>query len=366
MEIGFCGPGLMGAPMIRHLLRAGHTVHVWNRTRAKAEALAADGAKVVDTPRELAGRCDAVLLCLADAAAVEQTVFGPAGLLDAGGDPAPRRVRWIVDHSSIPPAATRALARRAAELTGETSGETSGELAEESAEESALRAGAGAAPEAGAARAATGREATGSAAPAGSASSAAPADTPATAATAPIGWIDAPVSGGVAGAHAGTLAVMAGGAAADVEAVTPLLAAYAARVTHMGDVGAGQTAKLCNQTIVTATIAAIAEAVSLAARSGIDAARLPEALAGGWADSVLLQSFVPRMTQGGFAPIGALRTLQKDVDTVAATAYETGTPMPVASTVQQLLRLGAAMGLGEADFSAFIDILQTPRGDARR
>ncbi|AFT85553.1 2-hydroxy-3-oxopropionate reductase [Paraburkholderia phenoliruptrix] len=359
MEIGFCGPGLMGAPMIRHLLRAGHTVHVWNRTRAKAEALAAHGAKVVDTPRELAGRCDAVLLCLADAAAVEQTVFGPAGLLDAGGDPAPRRVRWIVDHSSIPPAATRALARRAAELTGETSGEMSGEPAGESA----LRAGAGAAPEAGAALAATGREAAVSAAPASSASSAAPADTPA---TAPIGWIDAPVSGGVAGAQAGTLAVMAGGATADVEAVRPLLAAYAARVTHMGDIGAGQTAKLCNQTIVTATIAAIAEAVSLAARSGIDAARLPEALAGGWADSVLLQSFVPRMTQGGFAPIGALRTFQKDIDTVAATAYETGTPMPVASTVQQLLRLGAAMGLGEADFSAFIDILQTPRGDARQ
>lgn len=312
MEIGFCGPGLMGAPMIRHLLRAGHTVRVWNRTRAKAEALTAEGAKVVDTPGELATRCDVVLLCLADAAAVEQTVFGPAGLLAAGaraGDDLarePRRVRWIVDHSSIPPAATREFAQRAVEL--------------------ALAADKAIAPT--------------------------------------LGWIDAPVSGGVGGAQAGTLAVMAGGAAADVDAVRPLLSAYAARVTHMGDVGAGQTAKLCNQTIVTATIAAIAEAVSLATRSGIDAAKLPEALAGGWADSVLLQTFVPRMTRGGFAPIGALRTFQKDVDTVAATAYETGTPMPVSSTVQQLLRLAAAMGLAEADFSAFIDILQTPRGGA--
>ncbi|HEX3382828.1 MAG TPA: NAD(P)-dependent oxidoreductase [Paraburkholderia sp.] len=314
METGFCGPGLMGAPMIRHLLRAGHTVHVWNRTRAKAEALRAEGAHVVDTPRELAARCDAVLLCVADAAAVEQTVFGPAGLLDgdpaagdpAAGDPAaPRRVRWIVDHSSIPPAATRALARRVA----------------------------------------------GFGAPGGAAGGAAP-----------IGWIDAPVSGGVAGATAGTLAIMAGGAASDIAAVRPLLDAYAARVTHMGDVGAGQTAKLCNQAIVTATVAAIAEAVSLAQRSGIDAAKLTEALAGGWADSVLLRTFVPRMTQSGLAPIGALRTFQKDVDTVAATAYETGTPMPVSSTVQQLLRLGAAMGLADADFSAFVDILQTPRG----
>ncbi len=101
--------------------------------------------------------------------------------------------------------------------------------------------------------------------------------------------------------------------------------------------------------------------MSLAQRSGIDAAKLTQGLAGGWADSVLLQTFVPRMTQSGLAPIGAFRTFQKDVDTVAATAYETGTPMPVSSTVQQLLRLGAAMGLAEADLSAFIDVLQTPR-----
>ncbi|ASV99125.1 hypothetical protein CJU94_13755 [Paraburkholderia aromaticivorans] len=323
MEIGFCGPGLMGAPMIRHLLRAGHLVHVWNRTRAKAEALRADGAQVVDTPRELAARCEAVLLCVADAAAVEQTVFGALGLLSADA-PVSGRLRWIVDHSSIPPAATRAFAQRAAALSAVRAGESAADSAGESAGKVAGELAGG------------------------------------------PGWIDAPVSGGVAGATAGTLAVMAGGAAADVEAVRPLLGAYAARVTHMGEVGAGQTAKLCNQTIVTATLAAIAEAVSLAQRSGLDASRLTEGLAGGWADSVLLQLFVPRMTQSGLAPIGAFRTFQKDVDTVAATAYETGTPMPVSSTVQQLLRLGAAMGLGEADLSAFIDVLQTPRGGQRQ
>ncbi|PRX95866.1 NAD(P)-dependent oxidoreductase [Paraburkholderia sp. BL25I1N1] len=334
MEIGFCGPGLMGAPMIRHLLRAGHTVHVWNRTRAKAEVLIADGARVADTPRELATRCEAVLLCVADAAAVEETVFGASGLLGADA-PVSGRLRWIVDHSSIPPAATRAFAQRAAALTAvRTVGAGLG-----AAEREGASAGADVDVDAGA------RVDKGADKPTGS-----------------IGWIDAPVSGGVAGATAGTLAVMAGGSAADVEAVKPLLSAYASRVTHMGEVGAGQTAKLCNQTIVTATLAAIAEAVSLAQRSGLDASRLTEGLAGGWADSVLLQTFVPRMTQTGLAPIGAFRTLQKDIDTVAATAYETGTPMPVSSTVQQLLRLGAAMGLGEADLSAFIDVLQTPRG----
>ncbi|GAB7523876.1 NAD(P)-dependent oxidoreductase [Paraburkholderia sp. 2C] len=298
MEVGFCGPGLMGAPMIRHLLRAGHTVHVWNRTRDKAEALAKDGAQVASTPGALAERAELIFLCVSDAAAVEQVVFDPQhGIATAAtaATAAQRatghaRVRRIVDHSSIAPSATRGFAQRAGAVG--------------------------------------------------------------------IGWVDAPVSGGVAGATAGTLAVMAGGAAADVDAATHVIRAYAARVTHMGEVGAGQTAKLCNQSIVTATVAAIAEAVSLAQRSGIDAARLTEALAGGWADSVLLQIFVPRMTTSGDVPIGAMRTFQKDVDTIAATAYETGTPMPVAGTVQQVLRLAAAMGLADADFSAFVDVLQ--------
>ncbi|HTR07407.1 MAG TPA: NAD(P)-dependent oxidoreductase [Paraburkholderia sp.] len=290
--LGFCGPGLMGAPMIRHLLRAGHAVRVWNRTPDKAEALIADGAQVAATPRELGREADVVLLCVADAAAVESVVFGEQGLL-AGEGAQGARVRCIVDHSSIPPDATRSFAERAGAHG--------------------------------------------------------------------VGWVDAPVSGGVAGAQNGTLAIMAGGAAADVEAVSPILAAYAARVTHMGGVGAGQTTKLCNQAIVTATVAAIAEAVSLARRSGIDAAKLPEALAGGWADSPLLRTFVPRMTQDGLEPIGALKTFQKDVDTIAAAAAQTGTPMPVSGTVQQLLRLAAAMGLAQADFSGFIDVLQTPR-----
>ncbi|WP_322059796.1 NAD(P)-dependent oxidoreductase [Paraburkholderia sp. J63] len=296
-ELGFCGPGLMGAPMIRHLLRAGHAVRVWNRTPEKAEALVADGAQVAATPAGLAQHADVVLLCVADGAAVEQVVFGEHGLLAAaerkGEGSQAVRVRRIVDHSSIPPELTRELAARAAALG--------------------------------------------------------------------VGWVDAPVSGGVAGAQAGSLAIMAGGAAEDVDAVAPMLAAYAARMTHMGGPGAGQTTKLCNQAIVTATVAAIAEAVGLARRSGIDAAKLPEALAGGWADSTLLRTFVPRMTQDDLVPIGALKTFQKDVDTVADAARLTGTPMPVAGAVQQILRLGAAMGLAEADFSGFVDILQTPR-----
>jgi 2-hydroxy-3-oxopropionate reductase len=296
MEVGFCGPGLMGAPMIRHLLRAGHTVHVWNRTRDKAQALEKDGARVAPTPGALASCAELIFLCVSDATAVEQVVFDAEhGIATAAQRAAgTARVRRIVDHSSIAPSATRRFAQRAA--------------------------------------------------------------------AAGIGWVDAPVSGGVAGASAGTLAVMAGGTAADVEAATPVIGAYAARVTHMGDVGAGQTAKLCNQAIVTATVTAIAEAVGLAQASGIDAARLADALAGGWADSVLLQTFVPRMTSGGHPLMGALSTFQKDVDAIADAARDTGAVMPVSATVQQVLRLGAAQGLAGADFAAFIDIVRPGNG----
>ncbi|HHT8865894.1 TPA: NAD(P)-dependent oxidoreductase, partial [Burkholderia cenocepacia] len=114
MEVGFCGPGLMGAPMIRHLLAAGHRVSVWNRSREKAEALVKDGAQVVGTPRELAERVDTVFVCVLDGRAVGDVVFGEHGLLSGGANA--RRLQRIVDHSSIPPAATRDYAARAAAL----------------------------------------------------------------------------------------------------------------------------------------------------------------------------------------------------------------------------------------------------------
>jgi len=174
-------------------------------------------------------------------------------------------------------------------------------------------------------------------------------------------WLDAPVSGGVAGAQSGTLSIMAGGDAALFERLSPLMAAYAARLTHMGPTGAGQTAKLCNQTIVSATLAAVAEALALARAAGIAADRLPQALGGGWADSKPLQIFAPRMLQTPADTIGAVTTMLKDVDTVLAQAKAMNVPMPVAAVVQQALRQTVAMGLGQADMSAVVCVSQPDR-----
>jgi 3-hydroxyisobutyrate dehydrogenase-like beta-hydroxyacid dehydrogenase len=171
-------------------------------------------------------------------------------------------------------------------------------------------------------------------------------------------WIDAPVSGGVGGAARGELAVMCGGDADAIEQIRPVLAAYSAQVTRMGDSGAGQATKLCNQVIVAASIVAVNEAVRLARASGVDAARLPEALAGGWADSKPLQVFGPRMLAAEVEPIGASDTMLKDLDTAVAAARAAGVPMPIASAVTELFRQLQACGLGAADPSRIVTLYE--------
>ena len=170
-------------------------------------------------------------------------------------------------------------------------------------------------------------------------------------------WIDAPVSGGTAGAVTGTLAIMCGGGVSDIAAVEPLLRAYASRVTRMGATGAGQATKLANQAIVVTTIAGIAEACVLAQRAGIDAAAMPAALRGGWADSVLLQTLLPRMLTPPPSPSGTIRTMLKDLDAVAELAREANAPLRAVGEVRKLLQEAVDRGLGDEDISQIVRVL---------
>jgi 3-hydroxyisobutyrate dehydrogenase len=166
-------------------------------------------------------------------------------------------------------------------------------------------------------------------------------------------WVDAPVSGGVKGASEGTLIIMAGGGPADVDRVRPILAAFAQRVTRMGPVGAGQTTKLCNQIIGGCTLATLAETTRLALDAGIDATRLPECLAGGFADSKLLQLFVPRMLERAFEPaVAHVRTILKDLDSARDLGRATGTALPMAGAASELFRLVTAKNGPEIDQTA--------------
>lgn len=277
-KLGYLGLGMMGFPMARRLINAGYHVTVWNRSAGKAAALEKAGAKLKAHPGEVAGAASILFMCVTDAAAVEEVVFGGAGLAEVPG-----AGKLVVDFSSIHPDAARDIAARLRAMNG-------------------------------------------------------------------MGWVDAPVSGGTKGAEEGTLAVMAGGDAADVERVRPYVLAMARRLTHMGPTGAGQTTKLCNQVIVGCAMAVLAEATRLAVNAGIDAGRLPEALTGGFADSIPLQLFVPRMVQGIHSPpFGHIATMLKDLDTVADVARKTSSPVPMATLAGQLFRLAKSLRGADAD-----------------
>ncbi|MBU6956270.1 NAD(P)-dependent oxidoreductase [Pseudomonas sp. CVAP len=176
-----------------------------------------------------------------------------------------------------------------------------------------------------------------------------------------MGWLDAPVSGGVAGAEAASLAIMVGGESADVERVRPVLSSLGQRVTHMGAVGAGQVTKACNQMIVACNALVIAEVVALAERSGVDASLLAEALSGGFADSKPLQILAPQMAESRFEPIKwHVRTLLKDLDGAVKFSREQGSATPISGLAAQLMRLHAGQGYLEKDPATLIHLYREP------
>lgn len=157
-----------------------------------------------------------------------------------------------------------------------------------------------------------------------------------------VGWVDAPVSGGPAGARNGTLAVMAGGAAADVERARPLLMSFAGKVTHMGPVGCGTATKACNQMIGFCTAAVIAETLNFAARFGIDPSLIPDALAGGFADSNVLRQLGPALVDGSYSGDGAMGV--KDIHIALDLGRRTGSAMPLTGLVASIFQLVVSQG----------------------
>ena len=174
--------------------------------------------------------------------------------------------------------------------------------------------------------------------------------------------IDAPVSGGVPGAEKGTLAVMAGGPAEAIERVRPVVAHLAQRFTRMGDSGAGQATKLCNQVIVAALMAVIAEAVRLAEAARVDATKLPEALQGGFADSLPLQIFGARMAARTFEPsLGAARLMLKDLSNALDFATARGVPLPMGEAAREMYRLLERQGKIDREISALVTAYESRR-----
>lgn len=158
-------------------------------------------------------------------------------------------------------------------------------------------------------------------------------------------WIDAPVSGGVSGAQHGRLAIMCGGEKADVDRSRPILGQLSQRVTHMGPLGCGQITKLCNQVIVSCNLAVISEAINLARTAGIRTELIPEALKGGFADSLPLQIYGPRMaSEHNDEPMGEIRTMLKDVRNALQVAQSLDAHLPMTGSAEEIYQLVSDKG----------------------
>ncbi|HEY3919655.1 MAG TPA: NAD(P)-dependent oxidoreductase [Stellaceae bacterium] len=288
-RIAFLGIGLMGAPMAERLVAVGHPVTVWNRTAAKAEAIA--GAHIAPSPAAAVAEADVLITMLENGPVVEAVLFG-----ESGAAAALRRGALPIDMSSSPPP-----------------------LARDHAQRFAARG---------------------------------------------IGYLDAPVSGGVVGARAGTLAIMAGGTPEDFARAEPVFAALG-RAKRVGPAGSGQLAKCCNQAIVAITIGAVAEALLLAAASGADPAAVREALLGGFADSRILALHGKRMIERDFLPGGRARVQLKDQDTILAAAKEAKLRLPLSECVTALYRDLVAHGGSEFDQNALLLELERLNAPAR-
>lgn len=260
-RVAFLGIGLMGLPMAKNLLKAGYPLTAWNRTRSKAEPLAAEGAQIADTAAEAVKDAPIIITMLEAGPTVIDVVNAALPNMKKGA--------IVIDMSS-----TRQS---------------------EAQESHAMLAAKG------------------------------------------VAFIDAPVSGGVLGAEAATLAIMAGGSESDFERVKLVLAAMG-RPTRVGPAGCGQLAKLCNQLIVGGTLSIIAEALLLAQAGGADPAAMRTAIRGGFAESRLLEVHGQRMLDRNFAPGGQIKSQTKDMENILIAAKEAGVQLPVSALVTDLYR----------------------------
>lgn len=255
-RIGFVGIGIMGAPMVRRLLKCGWNVSVWNLEPERYREV--PGAMVQSSPAAVRAASDIVIFCVLNAEAVEQCCFGPQGLIQAASG-----ATLLIDCSTVNPDATLRLAQRLHQHIG-------------------------------------------------------------------MDWVDAPISGGPAAAEDGQLTIMMGGAQRDVTRANAVLADLASNLTHIGALGAGQTAKIINQAIVGVGYVLMGETLALAEAAGIDARRLPAALAGGMADSTVLKRIYPQQQARDYdPPRGYARQLDKDLKNVMTFVQAQGLDLPL-------------------------------------
>jgi 2-hydroxy-3-oxopropionate reductase len=287
--IGFIGLGIMGRPMARNLLKAGHSLIVHSRSRGPVDEIVKAGAKAAGSPKEVAAQSDVLITMLPNSPDVEQVALGPNGIIEGA-----RRGLVFVDMSTISPIVSKKV---------------------------------------GEALAAKG-----------------------------VAMLDAPVSGGEKGAIDGALSIMVGGDKAVFEKVLPIFQAMGKTITLLGPLGFGGFTKLANQIIVAVNLTALAEALTLGKKAGLDRELLLTALAGGLAGSKCLDQKKPNYIAGTYNPGFKIDLHYKDLGLIMESASALGVPVPATAVVQQLFNAMRVKGRGGLDHSGIITLLEDLAG----
>lgn len=287
-KIGFIGLGIMGKPMARHLLKAGHPLFILSASSAAAE-LKSDGAVITENLKVLTENADVVITMLPDSPEVESYVFGEHGILSAS-----KKGFLFIDMSTIAPATSIKLSKAFSEKG--------------------------------------------------------------------IGALDAPVSGGQVGAENATLSIMVGGKESVFKRALPIFEKMGKNIVHIGDAGAGQTAKACNQIVVGLTIQAVAEALTLAKKSGVDVVKVRSALLGGLAQSKILDIHGQRIIDRNFKAGFRMKLHRKDMNIALQTAKDFSVPLPATAIVASQMDAVLARNDGDLDHSALALFLESVSG----
>ena len=284
-KIGFIGLGIMGKPMAMNLLKAGHSLTVYDIVPEKIKDLVAAGAKAGASSKDVAKQSEIVITMLPNSPHVKEAVLGAGGVLEGA-----KSGTILIDMSSIAPLASKEIAQKVRQKG--------------------------------------------------------------------VVMLDAPVSGGEPKAIDGTLAIMVGGPQETFDQVKDILGVMGASVTHVGEIGSGNMTKLANQIIVALNIAAMSEAMVLAAKAGVDPEKVFEAIRGGLAGSAVLNAKMPLVLKGNFKPGFRIELHIKDLANALDTAHEVGVPLPLSSGVMEVMQALKADGKGADDHGGIIQFYE--------
>jgi 2-hydroxy-3-oxopropionate reductase len=288
-KIGFVGTGIMGKPMVKNLLKAGYPVLCYDIVPEPLKELAAAGAALAASNKEVAEKSEVVVTMLPNSPHVEQAVLGPKGILEGA-----RSGLLLLDMSTISPIVSQKVAAEAARKD--------------------------------------------------------------------VKMLDAPVSGGEKGAIEGTLSIMVGGERAVFDKVLPIFQAMGKTITYIGPIGSGGFVKLANQIIVAINLTAIAEALVLGTKAGIDLELMINALSGGLAGSKCLDQKRNNYLQHAFQPGFKIDLHYKDLNLIMESAEKLGVPLPATALVRELFSALRVKGRGQMDHSGVITLLEELAG----